>query len=65
MIREGMSQFASYWTDLSVKQEEGNESQDGEDMEGEVEYLEVEELEDMEYRGLDDYEDKPDIQHMH
>ncbi|KAJ8712631.1 hypothetical protein PYW08_007935 [Mythimna loreyi] len=42
-------------------QEEGNESQEGEDMEGEVEYLEVEELDDVQYRDHDDFEHKPDV----
>ena len=47
-----------------VLQEEGNESQEGEDMEGEVEYLEVEELDELQYREADHFDHKPDLEHM-
>ncbi|CAH1640892.1 unnamed protein product [Spodoptera littoralis] len=45
-------------------QEEGEEWAEGEDMEGEVEYLEVDELEDMQYRDTDNYDHKPDLDDM-
>lgn len=45
-------------------QEEGEEWAEGEDMEGEVEYLEVDELEDLQYRDTDHYDHKPDLEEM-
>ncbi|CAB3245510.1 unnamed protein product [Arctia plantaginis] len=47
----------------NLSQEEGTEFQEGEDMEGEVEYLEVEELEELEYR--DQYDEDKSEASMH